>query len=133
MKIIWFLLCIEGRDKKLLYGVLWKANWVEKWVYVNIWTIIRVRKGKKRGHSKSVKIESRIGSSVFSFFMSIYFFDKDGWMLLWNLCAQLYRNSPKLSDMMKLPIFKHKVQDVDFTTSTFSQRFNVELIVANKP
>lgn len=64
-----------------------------------------------------MKIESRIGSSVFSFFMSIYFFDKDGWMLLWNLCAQLYRNSPKLSDMMKLPIFKHKVQDVDFTTS----------------
>lgn len=45
MKIIWFLLCIEGRDKKLLYGVLWKANWVEKWVYVNIWTIIRGQEG----------------------------------------------------------------------------------------
>lgn len=43
---------------------------------------LRVRKGKKGGHSKSVKIESRIGSSVFSFFMSIYFFDKDGWVLL---------------------------------------------------
>lgn len=44
--------------------------------------LLRVRKGKKGGYFKSVKIEFCIGSSVFFFFMLIYFFDKDGWMFL---------------------------------------------------
>lgn len=89
---------------------------------------LEVRKGKKGGHSKSVKIESRIGSSVFSFLCQFIFLTKmDGCFC--EICALNYTETL----MMKLPIFKHKVQDVDFTTSTFSQRFNVELIVANKP
>lgn len=44
--------------------------------------LLRVRKGKKGGYFKSVKIEFCIGSSVFFFFMLIYFFDKDGWVFL---------------------------------------------------
>lgn len=50
---------------------------------------LRVRKGKKRGHSKSVKIESRIGSSVFSFLCQFIFLTKmDGCFC--EICALNY-------------------------------------------